>query len=311
MARVVFLGTPQFGVPVLEALVRHHEVVVVVTQPDRTGGRGREQLYVPAVKRVAEAHGLRVLQPISLRRDTEAVEVLRQAQADVFVIAAFGQILRPKVLAIPRCGCIGVHASLLPKLRGAAPIATAILRGEDETGITLMLTDAGMDSGAIIAQRRVPIASTDTTETLADGLARLGAALLIETLPAWLAGEIEAQPQDETQVTWAPPLAKQEGLIDWTHTARAIDARIRALTPWPGAYTLLAGKSIKLLSARPRLDGPDVALPGTVLAQGEEIAVATGAGLLVLGQVQMAGKKALDACTFARGQRGFVGSVLG
>ncbi len=311
MARVVFLGTPEFGVPVLEALVQHHEVVAVVTQPDRCAGRGRGELRVPPVKRAAVARGLAVLQPVSLRRDRAAVEALRQAQADVFVIASFGQILRPEVLALPRRGCIGVHASLLPKLRGAAPIPMAILNGDDETGISLMLTDAGVDTGPIIAQRRLPIAPRDTAETLGDKLAHLGAELLIETLPAWLEGRIAPRPQDESQATYAPPLRKEDGIIDWRASAQAIDRRIRALTPWPGAPICWAGTSLRLLRARPIAEWRGEGPPGRVVAWEGEIGVATGEGLLALEMVQLAGKRALDVRAFARGQRRFVGSILG
>jgi methionyl-tRNA formyltransferase len=310
MARVVFLGTPAFGVPVLEALVRHHEVVAVVTQPDRVAGRGRAQYQIPAVKQCAEAHGLRVLQPISLRRDKEVVAALRQAEADLFVIAAFGQILRPDVLGIPRHGCIGVHASLLPRLRGAAPIARAILQGEHETGITLMLTDAGMDTGASIAQRRLPIVLDDATETLSHKLAHLGAELLIETLPAWLAGQIVAQPQDDALATLAPPIDKAEGIIVWQRTAQEIDCQIRAFTPWPGAFSHLEGKTLKIVRAHPLLATDQTLPPGTVIESPEGIGVVTGQGILVLDVVQLEGKKALDAHQFARGQRRFVGSLL-
>jgi len=311
MARIVFFGTPRFGVPVLEALVQHHQVVAVVTQPDRAAGRGRALFAAPAVKQAALVHGLKVLQPISLRRDTEVLAWLHQMEADLFVIAAFGQILRPNVLAIPRHGCIGVHASLLPRWRGAAPIAAAILHGDAETGVSLMLTDAGMDTGPVIAQKRVPISQEDTTETLSETLSHVGAELLIETLPAWLAGNITPTPQEDSLATYAPMMNKADGIIDWQRPSEEIDRQLRAFTPWPGASTRYLGKSLRILRARPLADCGPEAIPGTVVRLAQGIAVTTGRGLLLLEMVQLEGKKGVAAEDFARGQRQFVGSVLG
>lgn len=311
MARIIFLGTPEFAVPILEALLGQHEVVAVVTQPDRPAGRGRGRLVASPVKQVAQAHGLPVLQPVSLRRDRAAVEAMRRAAPELMVLAAFGQILRPEVLSIPQHGCIGVHASLLPRWRGAAPIAAAILHGDAETGISLMLTDAGMDTGPIIAQERLAIAPEDTTATLSAKLAQLGADLLLRTIPPWLAGEIAPRPQDEALATYAPPLAKEDGLLDWCASALQLDRRIRALTPWPGTYTFYQGAMLRVLRARPIFPWSGAEAPGTVVETSEGIGVVTGSGLLLLQEVQLAGKKALDARAFARGQREFVGSVLG
>jgi len=308
MARVVFFGTPSFGVPILRALIQHHEVPAVVTQPDRPAGRGRK-LQSPPVKELAEKEGIRVLQPANLRRDQETIATLQKLGADIFVIAAYGQILRPNVLHIPPYGCIGVHASLLPKLRGAAPITAAILQGEKETGITLMLTDEGMDTGPIIAQRKIQIAPDETTETLSAKLAQLGAELLIETLPAWLAGQIEPIPQDESQATYAPRIKKEDGRILWHHSATEIDRQIRAFTPWPGTYCYWQGKPLKILKARP-LQAESPAPPGTVIEHKGEIAVTTGEGLLILERVQLAGKRAMEIQDFIRGQRLFLGSTL-
>ena len=310
MARVVFLGTPQFGVPVLEALLEHHDVLAVVTQPDCASGRGRRHTRMPPVKQVAQAHGLQVYQPASLSGDKEAIATLRESDADLFVIAAYGQILRPTVLGIPRHGCIGVHASLLPKLRGAAPIAAAILQGEKETGVSLMLTDKGMDTGPIIAQRALPIAADDTTETLSERLAQLGAELLIETLPEWLAGEIEPRPQDDVEATYAPRIEKTQGAIDWQRTAAEIDRQVRAFRPWPGAFCIYEGKNLKVLKAHslPQWRGGEE--PGGVVQVDQDIGVATGGGLLVLEEVQLAGKKPMDVRQFARGRRTFLHSIL-
>jgi len=311
MARVVFFGTPRFGVPVLEALAQHHQVVAVVTQPDRVAGRGRTQLSAPAVKQAAQMHGLRVLQPTNLRRDAGVLEWLRQAEADLFVIAAFGQMLRPNLLAIPRHGCIGVHASLLPRLRGAAPIATAILRGDEETGVSLMLTDAGMDTGPVIAQRQLLTISDDTTETLSEKLSHLGAELLIEIIPAWLAGDIVPIPQDDSLATYAPPINKGDGIINWQISAEELDRQIRAFTPWPGAFTSYLGRSLRILRAYPLPDHEPTVAPGTVIETSQGIGVVTGKGLLLLEMVQLEGKRAIGASEFARGQRQFVGSILG
>lgn len=311
MAKVVFFGTPRFGVPVLEALARHHQVLGVITQPDRVAGRGRVQRFTPAVKQAAQKLGLTVLQPARLRRDAEVLEWLRQSGADLFVIAAFGQLLPPTVLVIPPYGCIGVHASLLPDLRGAAPIAAAILRGDQETGVSLMLTDAGMDTGPVIAQRRIGIAPEDTAESLGEKLAHLGADLLIETLPAWLAGEITPVPQDDSLATYAPLIKKSDGLIDWQLSAEEIDRRIRAFSPWPGAFTFYLGKHLRILRARPLPDAEYTEAPGTVVEGSQGIGVVTAKGLLLLEMVQLEGKRGIAACEFARGQRQFVGSVLG
>jgi len=310
MARIVLMGTPQFGVPILEALMRLHQVVAVVTQPDRVAGRGRSHRRASPVKVAAESSDVAVLQPVRLRRNQEILQALGELGADLFVVAAFGQIIPAEMLAIPPHGCIGVHASLLPKLRGAAPIAAAILQGDKETGVTLMLTDAGIDTGPIIAQRRMSIAPTDTMETLSRKLSHLGADLLIETLPGWLAGDIEPRPQHDAQATYAPMIAKSDSAIDWTRAAVEIDRMIRAFAPWPGAHASYRGKIMKILKAHSLPSERGGKAPGTVIESDGEIAVVTGDDLLILQRVQLAGKKAMDAHAFARGQRGWVGSVL-
>jgi len=262
------------------------------------------------VKVAAESSDVAVLQPVRLRRNKEVVRTLRELDADLFVVAAFGQIIPAQILAIPPHGCIGVHASLLPKLRGAAPIAAAILQGDKDTGVTLMLTDAGIDTGPIIAQRHLTVAPRDTTETLSRKLSHLGADLLIETLPGWLAGDIEPRPQDDAQATYAPMIAKSDGAIDWTRAAVDIDRMIRAFTPWPGAYTAYGGKILKILKAHPLPSERGGKAPGTVIESEGEIAVATGQDQLALDVVQLAGKRAMNIDVFTRGQRAFVGSVL-
>jgi methionyl-tRNA formyltransferase len=311
MARVVFLGTPDYGVPALHALVDHHSVVAVVTQPDRYTGRGRRTLVKPPVKVVAEAHGIPVHQPEQLSRHTETLAALQAARADVFVLAAFGQILRPNVLDIPPHGVIGLHASLLPRWRGAAPVAAAIRAGDTQTGVTRMLTEAGLDTGPILAQSAIPIHDDDTTETLTARLAEVAADLLIAKLPAWLASEIVPIPQDDTLATYAPQISKEEGLIDWTMSAHAIDRHIRAMTPWPGAYALWRGERLRIVQARPRPDGAANLIPGSITIVDEGLAVGTGDGLLLLELIQPPGKRPMVPDAFVCGRPDCVGDVLG
>ncbi|NLX37091.1 MAG: methionyl-tRNA formyltransferase [Chloroflexi bacterium] len=311
MARVVFFGTPEFALPALRALINAHEVVAVVTQPDRKVGRGRRRLETPPVKALAQTQGIEVLQPERLRRDRDALERLCALEADVFVLAAYGQILPQSVLETAPHGCIGVHASLLPLLRGAAPIARAILEGHEHTGITLMLTDAGMDTGPIIAQAELEIDTRETTATLTTRLAALGAALLGDTLPAWLRGELKPRPQDDCLASQAPPISRQEAAIDWSQRAVAIDRQVRAFDPWPGAYTTLHGQLLKILAASVSTASPGGEEPGTVLALADNIGVATGKGVLQLERLQLAGKRAMDAAALARGRDDLIGARLG
>ena len=309
MERLVFMGTPYFAVPVLKALIRQYEIAGVVTQPDQRAKRGCK-LEASPVKVVALSHDLPVLQPPRLRQPDAAAE-LRALAPEVIVVAAFGQILRAEVLAIPPRGCLNVHASLLPKYRGAAPVAAAILAGEEETGVTIMLMDEGMDTGPILSQAACPMSPQDTRESLSARLAQLGADLLMDTLPRWLAGEIEPRPQDHSQATYSRIIAKEDGLIDWSQSAVEIWRRSRAYHPWPGTYTYWRGKLLKVLRAEPLPAWSGEGEPGQVMALDEGLAVATGEGALLLGVVQLAGKGALNAEDFARGQRDFVGSVLG
>ena len=311
MARVVFMGTPDFAVPALQALARDHELVGVVTQPDRPAGRGR-QLAPPPVKEAALALGADVFQPPTLRRP-EAVERLARWQPELVVVAAFGQILRPEVLAIPPHGCLNVHASLLPRYRGAAPIPAAILAGDGRTGVTIMRLDQGLDTGPLLAQAEWPIGPHDTAGSLTAALARLGAGLLVEVLPGWLAGAVVPRPQDDAQATYCRTLRKEDGLLDWALPAAHLDRQVRACDPWPGAYTTWAGQRLKVLRARPLPAGPAAlpAAPGRVLDLDPGVGVATGDGVLELVEVQLAGKAALDVHAFAQGRRDFVGSLLG
>jgi methionyl-tRNA formyltransferase len=284
-----------------------HKIVGVYTRPDQPAGRGKP-LRASPVKRLAEKHGLPIFQPSTFRKP-EFVAPLRDLAPDAILVAAYGLILPPEVLAIPPRGCVNTHASLLPRHRGAEPIPAAILAGDTETGITLMQMDAGLDTGPILAQRAIPIAEDDTTSTLTPKLADLAAALLIETLPRILAGEIEPQPQDESRATVCKTIRKEEGLIDWTRPAIEIARRVRAFNPWPSAYTSWNGTPLKILRAQ-AVTVSTTDEPGRVIKLQNEIAVATGDGALVLHEVQLAGKRAMSAQEFARGQRGFLGAVL-
>lgn len=306
MAEIVFMGTPDFAVPVLSALIAHHTVIGVVTQPDRPAGRNRQMQQSP-VKKLALEHHIPVFQPEKLRRP-EAIDELRQWQPDVYVVAAFGQILPQIVLDIPAHGSINVHASLLPRWRGAAPIHAAIRAGDAETGITIMKMDAGLDTGPILTQRSIPIEPDETGQSLHDKLAQLGAELLIDTLPGYLDGSIQPRPQDDALATYAPTIKKEEGIIDWTQDAAAIERLIRAFTPWPGTSTLWSGQTLKILSASA---GNGRAQPGQVVERDGRIAIGTGNGLLYPQMIQLAGRSALTIDEFVRGRTDFVNSVLG
>jgi methionyl-tRNA formyltransferase len=308
MPRIIFMGTPEFAVPVLDALTQtNHKIVGVYTRPDKPAGRGNI-LQTSPIKRLAESHALPIFQPPTLR-NADAIEQVSNLAPDVIIVAAYGLILPPDVLSIPQHGCINTHASLLPKYRGAAPIPAAILNSDAETGITLMRMEAGLDTGAILVQRAVSIADDDTTATLTAKLANVAAALMIETLPRILAGEITPQPQDESRATMVKTIRKEEGLIDWTQSAPGISRRVRAFNPWPSAFTFWNGFQLKILSAHPS-DQMIVGEPGQIIAFGKEIGVATGDGLLVLREVQLAGKRAMKIEEFVRGQKEFVGSKL-
>jgi len=312
--RIVFMGTPEFAVPTLLALraqapLHGWELAAVVTQPDRPAGRGRKLVASP-VKVQALAADLPVHQPVSLRKDPSAVTALAELAADVFVVAAYGVILPPSVLALPTYGCVNVHASLLPSYRGASPITAAILDGRDETGVSIMLMDEGMDTGPVLAQARQPIRDDDTTATLTSRLAGQGAELLTATLPHWLAGDVA--PIDQAELPGEPSICrlvkKEHGAIDWTQPAAVIERMTRAYAPWPSAYTTWRGAMLKVWQTAVR---PGQAAPGEVVATPEGPAVGTGDGLLLLQSVQPAGKRAMDGRSLVNGAPDFVGSRLG
>lgn len=308
MSRLVFMGTPEFAVPILDALTRtEHPIVSVFTRPDQPAGRGK-QLQPSPIKQLALARGLPIFQPSTLRAP-DVIAQLRALSPDLIIVAAYGLILPGEVLTIPRRGCVNTHASLLPRHRGAAPIAAAILADDTETGITLMQMDEGLDTGPTLAQRAIPITADDTTGTLTTKLAHLAADLLIETLPRILAGQITPQPQDHTRATLCKPIKKEEGRIDWTRPADEIARRVRAFNPWPSAFTFWNGTMLKILRAHASLQQIQAEV-GRVVQIGKEIGVVCGRGVLILREVQLAGKRAMTIEEFVRGQRVFVGDVL-
>ena len=309
MARIVFMGTPEFAVPSLKQLIATQEVVGVVTQPDRPAGRGRH-LQPPPVKAVAEANGIPVYQPKSLREEGTSAP-LRDWEPEMIIVAAYGQILRRHVLELPVKGCLNIHASLLPRWRGAAPIQQAILNGDAETGISLMQMDEGLDTGPVYIQEAIPIRSYETAATLHDRLAQLGGQMIGEYLDDILAGRLLATPQDSTFSTYAPMIKKKAGAIDWTLPAEQIDRHIRAMTPWPGAFTIWQGKNLKVLAAEPLVNRSlPSGRPGEVISYEGAAVILAGEGAVRLLRIQLAGKRVTEAEDFLRGQPDFVGARL-
>ena len=305
--RVVFLGSGAFAIPSFEALLHAgHEIPACVTQPDREKGRGRA-LSPPPLKPVAASHGVRVLQPRRIK-DPEAFEMLRELSPEVQVVVAYGQIIPQAVIDIPRLGTVNVHGSLLPRYRGAAPIQWAIVNGEQETGVTTMLIDAGLDTGPTLLARAVRIDDDETAADLEARLARVGAKVLLETLDGLAAGTLEAVPQDHSQATLARPLRKEDARIDWTLPAPVLARRVRGFHPWPGAVTSVDGRALRVLAARAE-QGHD-APPGTVvLLDREGVLVAAGsATALRLLEVQPESRRPMTATAFAAGARLNVGA---
>jgi methionyl-tRNA formyltransferase len=309
---IVFAGTPEFAVPALKALLdAGHRVLAVYTQPDRPAGRGR-RLSTSPVKEFALAHELPVRQPTTLRTDAEA-EALRSLAPDAMIVIAYGLILPRSILTIPRLGCINVHASLLPRWRGAAPIQRAIEAGDARTGVTIMQMAEGLDTGPILASHETPIEAHDTAATLHDRLGALGASLLAETLAKLEHGAVSPQPQDNTCATYAAKLKKDEAHLDWTADARLVARRVRAFNPWPVAQTMLNGQILRLWEASAE-DSPETATdtPGTVLsADTNGIRVRCGHGALRITRLQIEGGRALDAAAFLNGRPLPAGTQLG
>lgn len=309
--RVVFFGTPAFAVASLEALTEFTDVVAVVCQPDKPAGRGNV-VTPPPTKTFAQARGIPVVQPVKLRDGTFAAW-LREQSPDVAVVVAYGRILPPDVLAVPTHGCLNVHASVLPRHRGAAPINWAILSGDDETGVTLMLMDAGLDTGPMLSIRRTPIGLDETAEDLFARLSHMGAALLREDLNHHLAGMLPPVAQDGALATHAPPLTREMSRIDWKRSARQVHDQVRGLQPWPGAWTTLGAR--RLIVGRTALDDPPAVLggaPGEVVSvTRDRVWVATADGLVALTELQLEGKKRMSVREFTAGHPMRAGAVLG
>jgi methionyl-tRNA formyltransferase len=314
--RVVFMGSPEFAVPCLRALAEHHDVALVVSQPDKPAGRGG-QLTAPAVKLAAQQLGLPVIQPRSARTG-ELRDAMVASGAELAVVVAYGKILpRPVLDALPR-GCINVHGSLLPKYRGAAPVQWAVIHGETETGVSIMQLDEGMDTGPVLLERRVAIDPGETAGQLLERLAPIGAQALLEAIAGLAAGTAHPVAQDHARATHAPMLAKSDGAIDFTQPASAVAARIRGVDPWPGAQALLRGQPVKLFGARATTAtgaspaGPASAAPGTVLAiDAAGAQVACGEGAVVIAEIQSPGRKRLTLPQFASGRGIAAGDRLG
>ncbi len=299
--RIVYMGTPDFAVPTLEALhASPFDLSWVVTQPDRPKGRGR-QLAPPPVKSAALELGYEVAQPGDVR-DESFMAFLRRLAPDYLVVVAFGQILPASVLSIPIRGAINVHASLLPRYRGPAPIQWAIIRGESVTGVTTMLMDTGVDTGDMLLDARTPIENTDTAATLHDRLSRMGADLLVKTIDAFHHGKIFPRAQKHDLATYAPMLKKENGQIQWHQSALAIDAQIRAMTPWPGAFCTMCARRYKIHKARPITGRTSTEAPGTVVPGfPDELRIATGDGELAILEIQSASGKRLSIKQFLNG----------
>ena len=298
--KIIFMGTPDFSVGTLEALIEAgHEVVLAVTQPDKPKGRGKEMQFTP-VKECAVKYGIPVFQPQRVR-EAECIEELRKYEADVMVVVAFGQILPKEILEMTPYGCINVHASLLPKYRGAAPIQWAIIDGEEVTGVTTMQMNEGLDTGDMLLKTMIPIEAKETGGSLFDKLAAAGAKLCVETLDGLVAKTIVPEVQGETPTAYAKQIKKELGDINWSWDGKAIERLIRGLTPWPSAYSNWNGKQMKIWDAE-ITEGNTQEAPGTIVkVEKEAFYVQTGDGLLKVCELQIPGKKRMDAAAFLRG----------
>lgn len=307
---IVFMGTPDISVSILDAIVNsRHKVTAVVTREDKPKGRGKEMTY-PPVKEYALAHNIPIMQPGKIKTP-EAIEELKSYEADIFVVAAYGQILSKEILDIPRLGCINVHTSLLPKFRGSAPIQWAIIEGESETGVTIMQMDEGMDTGDILFTETVAIDKDETGGSLFDKLAACGAGLIVKSLDAIEAGDFTPVKQDEELATYAKMLNKKLGYIRFVRTAEEIERLIRGLDPWPSTYTIYKGKTLKLWKAEVINENSNAA-PGTIVkADTEAIYVNTSRGILKITELQLEGKKRMKTKDFLLGYHMEVGEVLG
>ncbi len=306
--KIIFMGTPDFACPTLQRLIdRGENLVAVVTQPDRPKGRG-QKLMPPPVKELAEKNGIPVYQPLKVR-NPEFVDIIRELKPDVIVVVAFGQILPKALLDIPPHGCINVHASLLPRYRGAAPLNWCIVNGEVETGVTTMLMDVGLDTGDMLLIQKTPLDENEDITSLHDRMAAMGADLLAQTLDTLLTGDLVPQPQNSADSSYAPMLKKDDGIINWHADARTIHNLVRGLAVWPGACTTIDTQVVKIFCTR---IGDGSGEPGTVLqATKGVLEIACQSGSLFLHELQLAGKKRLDSASFLSGYPVSVGTVLG
>ena len=314
--KIVFMGTPDFAVGALQAIIEAgHQVSAVVTQPDKPKGRGKELQMTP-VKACAAAHNIPVFQPGKIK-EPEAVEVLRSYEADIFVVAAFGQILSEEILSMPKYGCVNIHASLLPKYRGAGPIQWAIIDGEQESGVTIMQMEKGLDTGDMLLQKEVEIDPKETGDSLHDKLAAAGAELIVEALPKIAAGQLTPRKQNDAESCYAKMLQKSMGRIDWNMTADKLDCLIRGLISWPGASTTFRGKNLKIWEEEPVMEGDfsvsiSESLPGTIVCvEKEAFYVQTKEGVLKVLSVQIEGKKRMAVKDFLLGYPIKAGECLG
>lgn len=296
------MGSPDFALPTLSALAaaKNYQVVGVVTQPDRASGRGRE-LKAPPVKTLALELNIPVIQPEKIKQP-ETIEQLRAWQPDLIIVAAFGQILKKEVLDMPRHGCINVHASLLPRWRGAAPINAAILHGDEETGVTIMKMDVGLDTGPMLAKKILRLTPDVTTGSALQALSHLGADLLLKTLPEYLSGNLTATPQPAEGATYAPMLKKEDGRLDFTHSAVELERRVRAMNPWPGAWFMWNGNPLKVLRASVSGGEKNSAIGDRLTVEGKP-AVQSAEGILILEEIQPAGKKSMSGKSFLAGAK--------
>lgn len=308
--RIIFMGTPDFSVPTLEALVAsEHEVAAVVTQPDKPKGRGKE-IHMSPVKECALKHNIPVYQPVRAR-DEAFVEEMRTLKPDAMVVIAFGQILPKSLLDLPKYGCVNIHASLLPKYRGAAPIQWAVINGDEETGITTMMMDVEMDTGDMLEKTVIKLNPDETGGSLFDRLSLLGGDLILSTLSKLEKGEITPQPQDHAQATYVKKISKSMGDIDWTMDAVSIERLVRGLNPWPSAFTRWNGKMLKIWEAKVLPDQETKAPCGSVISASDEgLKIQTGNGVLCVTSLQLEGKKRMDTAAFLRGYQVESGCIM-
>lgn len=307
--RIVFMGTPLFAVPVLRLLVLNdYRVVAVYTQPDKPAGRGCNTSFSP-VKQAALSLGLKVVQPDSLKKE-ETIKELAALKPDVIVVAAFGQILTQSVLDLPQHGCINIHPSLLPKYRGAVPVAASILNGDSFTGVSIMLMDKGLDTGPVISQAQIPVLGYDNTGILTDKLSLIGAFMILEILPDWIKGRIPPRAQDNAAASYFSTVSRESGEINWSEPAEVIRRKVSAYYPWPGCYTHWQGKNVKIIEALSLPAIRDIAIGQVIMLPDGSAGIGTADGILKIVTLQMEGKKPMSSIEFLRGQRQFAGAVL-